>query len=172
MIDLQVHKDVLRPDFCMHIYQTVTSEFKSGQFIYKTNHAWGENIVKHSATVLIKRLDKSLAIGVCNELFNKGILDGGEYEVMSYIWMPGSYIPWHDDHVHEEALTLYLNPVWDDDWGGIFLYKTAVGIGGVIPEFNTAVRNKNNIFHTVTPVIHGAPPRCTIQIFKPKGNLK
>lgn len=46
------------------------------------------------------------------------------------MWHKLSFIPWHSDKDSYDAVrfaaTLYLNKEWDDNWGGLFLYKKTI----------------------------------------------
>jgi Rps23 Pro-64 3,4-dihydroxylase Tpa1-like proline 4-hydroxylase len=113
-----------------------------------------------------------MAAIILQQLHDRGIIEDKNtrnYHVMNYIWSRLSYIPWHNDNIHANAVTIYLNEHWDPDWGGIYLYYTTIEaniIRGYVPKFNTAVKNNNRIAHSTTMVSMDAEsPRVTIQLF-------
>ena len=100
---------------------------------------------------------------------------------MFYIWQPHSGISKHTDHGYDYAATIYLNPYWDIDWGGTFLYynneidwnnsKKEYMFDNdnwrlVNPECRTMVLNTDETLHMVTPISPLCPEmRYTIQIW-------
>lgn len=84
-----------------------------------------------------------------------------------YVWTPGSYINWHNDGDYKYGFTLYMNDNWNENNGGIFLYKDHkdnYNVNGYIPQSNSLVKVKNN-FHSVTSITPNSPLRLTIQGF-------
>jgi hypothetical protein len=82
-----------------------------------------------------------------------------------------SYIPWHRDNHVTAALTIYLNKIWDPNWGGYFLYKLNDEIRGIKPEFNLAILQEggmNGIPHCVTTTNIDADLRISLQLFLTK----
>jgi hypothetical protein len=86
---------------------------------------------------------------------------------MGYAGSRLSYTPWHNDPMHALAVTVFLNDVWDRDWGGVFLYEDGAGaVRGWAPRFNACVRNAGHIWHATSLVTLDAPsPRLTLQPF-------
>ena len=76
-----------------------------------------------------------------------------------------SYIPWHDDPHVKAALTIYLNDVWDKNWGGYLMYKENDEIKAIKPEKNLGVLQENKVEHCVTTTTIGAPIRTSLQFF-------
>lgn len=77
-----------------------------------------------------------------------------------------SYINWHvdkgKDGGYNGAYTLYLNDVWDPNWGGQLL----VGDSHFItPEKNMLVLLPPNVPHSVAMIHNGADPRKVLQGF-------
>jgi Rps23 Pro-64 3,4-dihydroxylase Tpa1-like proline 4-hydroxylase len=104
---------------------------------------------------------------ILDALITAGIVEHDRYAVMNYAWTRLSYIPWHNDGHRSEALTIYLNDVWEKDWGGLFLYEDDEGsLRGFVPSFNCGLKNRSNVKHSTTPVTLDAPePRFTVQLF-------
>ena len=86
-----------------------------------------------------------------------------------YVWNKMSGIPWHNDHNHHFAGTLYLNEKWNTDYGGVFLYREKrddVEFNAVAPAQNMLVLNDSKQDHMVTPISPLAPEdRITIQLW-------
>ena len=88
-------------------------------------------------------------------------------------WEKGCYIPWHNDQKYDFSATIYLNPEWEYDDGGQFVYTEGDDYYGVnhsyTPQFNTAVLLKGGHYHCVAPVNSSDKTRVTIQFFGYKG---
>ena len=85
---------------------------------------------------------------------------------MFYIWTKLSYIPWHNDHHVNGALTVYLNNYWDINWGGYFMYKNQNNeINAIKPETNLGVLQLEGVEHSVSTVNVNAENRITLQTF-------
>lgn len=79
-----------------------------------------------------------------------------------------SFIPWHDDHSHCHAVTIYLNKEWDKNWGGALLYAhrhNLDDIRAIYPKYNQAVVMKPPIHHSTMMTAKNAPMRLSLQIF-------
>lgn len=79
-----------------------------------------------------------------------------------------SYIPWHNDSHVTAALTIYLNKIWDINWGGYFLYNKNNEIKAIIPEFNLGVLQRGGVTgvsHCVTTTNMDADLRISLQLF-------
>jgi Rps23 Pro-64 3,4-dihydroxylase Tpa1-like proline 4-hydroxylase len=85
--------------------------------------------------------------------------------IQYYYWTPGSHIPWHNDGNYNGGITVYLNKAWDEDWGGIFLYKDGDMINGFYPKSNRCIMQCGGIPHSVAPTSKNSDVRLTIQIF-------
>ena len=92
--------------------------------------------------------------------------------IQFYIWDRLSGINWHDDGDADCGITIHLNEYWNENWGGIFLWRDKTDdnqIKGLIPKKNTMVINDNVEIHCVTPIgVLYNMPRMTIQIFVKK----
>ncbi len=117
---------------------------------YPTNN-WHPNIIQDSAPVLIYDIDDK-----DTELLNKELKQKIDFEgnakFLIYYWPTGSYIPWHDDGHYKKVGTLYCNGFWHRDWGGAFLYEDGDRILAEYPEHNKLVVQKDNTWHSTTPV--------------------
>jgi hypothetical protein len=165
---IKVYDSVLDPALSMKLFEAFITALQSGNCIYKTNYSWDEDIVGVSNPVLVTMVSDEIAKLVFDSLIQKGIIDTADNLVcLNYIWTHGSYIPIHTDSGHEFSMTIYLNPEWIVDWGGLFLYEDTDGTyRAIVPKFNTAVLNSEATPHTVTLVANNSPPRVTLQLFK------
>ena len=86
--------------------------------------------------------------------------------VQHYLWHPLSGINMHGDAGYTFGATIYLTPVWDINWGGLFVYETSNGLKATPPTFNSININTEQTPHMVTTVSPLAPyPRHTLQIW-------
>ena len=138
----------------------------STDMTFKTNHSWDQNVVNDSAVVLIHVLtqETELYIRITETIQNKLGIHNVKL-IQFYYWLQGSHIPWHDDSCHNGAITIYLNKNWNEDWGGIFLFKDENDITGLYPKPNMAVHLTSGIKHSVSPTTNNSDIRFTIQVF-------
>ena len=156
-------KDFLPEDLILQIKKYIYRE-RPQTF----NHSsWNQKIIKDSARVEIFRLSdtefKEQIINCYSNYFN--INTYTTTYVNYYKWLPGSFIPFHNDESSSLASTIYLNESWDKDYGGLFLYEEEQEIKGYVPKYNSAVINKNNVSHSTSIISPTAPKRETLQIF-------
>lgn len=167
---VEFFEDVFDPPFCTFLLKDAQAKLASGDEFARSNYQWSSNIVRASQPVLIRDYDPSLSAIILGQLTKRGVIDAGDFVVRNYAWSRLSYIPWHNDGMHEVAITVYLNDVWEQDWGGIFLYMDEMsGIRGYAPKFNTGLKNRGHILHSTSMVTpDAAGPRFTLQIFPKK----
>lgn len=83
-----------------------------------------------------------------------------------HVWMRGSGINTHADTNHEYGATLYLNPEWNFDWGGLFCWQEGNEVKTLLPKQNVLVLNDKHEKHYVTPISNTCDHmRITIQIW-------
>ena len=82
-------------------------------YLGRTNICWDDFIVGHSTPIIIIDMHdtEELSIKIKNSIKNK--IGREPSNIMFYIWTKLSYIPWHNDHHVNGALTVYLNNYWD-----------------------------------------------------------
>ena len=89
-----------------------------------------------------------------------------------HIWQPGSGINWHHDSLednHRIGFTVYLNPTWNVNWGGLFLWEKNHQTGWICPQYNMAVWLQSPLWHSVSLITRAAStPRLSLQIFLEK----
>ncbi len=85
--------------------------------------------------------------------------------IMVYLWPNLGYITWHNDGVYAAGLTIYLNKIWDKNWGGLFLYEENDEIKAIPPKRNLGVLQIGGVDHATTTINYGADYRITLQMF-------
>ena len=133
-----------------------------------TNHSgWDQDIVHDSARVDVFLLnDTPFKEQVINCYANYIDLKKHSVNYVSYYkWLPGSFIPFHNDYVYSLSSTIYLNQSWDKNYGGLFLYEKNKNLRGYVPKYNSAVINNKKVPHGTSIISPTAPIRETLQIF-------
>jgi hypothetical protein len=160
----------LEPQFAQLLLDEARSALREGKPIWRTNFGWAEGVRRASHPVLVRDYGSPLADLIRSQLAATGVIDlAHSWRVMGYCWTSLSYIPWHNDRDHAEAVTVYLNDRWEADWGGLFLWRDQQegAIRAYEPRCNTALRNSGAVLHATTPVMLDAPePRFTLQLFR------
>jgi hypothetical protein len=164
---IKVIRDFLDPADYQSAADLAYHSYFSHDTAMKTNATWPAAIVKDSAPVLVWTMDQT------TELYSRiraRLVDRFDIEptavinIMFYYWTRHSYIPWHNDAHVDMAVTIYLNPQWHLDFGGLFLWQDQTGIHAHMPEANMAIGQKD-VFHSTTPVNWDGGVRSTLQIF-------
>lgn len=162
--------DFITPDFLEEIRQQNEALLYTN--VWKTSLGWQQEIVAPTGSVLIRELTDDQKETVKSALMAHQIMDINamyEFEAQVYLWQRLSFIPWHNDKEEEDtiryAATLYMNEQWEDDWGGLFLYKDKTGIHAESPTYNKLVFNDQNFPHATSMIASNAPLRQTLQLF-------
>lgn len=170
--DIIIINNFLEKELIIDIKKHVRNN--ANNFNWRTNLGWDNSIIKSSAQVSMFSLNQEKKY--FNEIINKykKIINIKDLTIFItyYVWNNLSYIPFHNDGSYCMASTIYLNEVWSEDDGGLFLYKTNKDIKVIIPEFNKCIINKNNIVHGTTLTTKVAPYRETLQLFFSKNKTK
>ena len=166
MQGLDLFEAALDPQLVRLVLRTARGWYGDGAF-HRTSADWEKSIVRASQPVLIRDFGGPIGATIIAALHQRGILSDRAYGLMLYAWPSASYIAWHSDGRHRDAVTVYLNETWDRDWGGLFLYEDVErDIRAVVPRFCLGLRNSAKLFHATTPVTPDAPePRFTLQLF-------
>lgn len=146
------------------------AQYAGGLKRHRTNlTSWPSSVVGSSGTILVFDIEND------SELFAKlktALLPmvGQEFESKEWIftYAVGSYlsfIPWHGDDKHLRSMTIYLNEVWDKNWGGYFLYESEDGIRAELPTFNKGILFTPPLQHSTTMPTLNAPLRLSLQLF-------
>ena len=134
--------------------------------LQKSKEFWNYKIVQFSNDVSIYNLPTdSLEFDLIKKDIDKLNLEVNIQGIMYYYWQPGSYIPWHNDGIYSNSITIYLNNKWDYSEGGLFLYKDGNDIKTIIPSDNLGVIQTGGVEHSTTITNTESPIRKTIQIF-------
>jgi len=96
-------------------------------------------------------------------------------KVQILIYMPGSYMPWHNDGPYCFVSSTYLNyEAWDWNWGGALLVSQQLKENepqtfyAEFPEYNKMVTYKGkdgNLFHGTSRMSEDSIPRISLQVF-------
>jgi len=148
----------------------------SSSMCFATHRCWNPDIVKDSFPVYIHsispdsefydKLNDEFVQNLESIFSEQKIKTQMNPEFMLYYWTRFSYIPWHNDNrMYDGAITIYLNDVWEIDWGGYFLYQDNDEIRAVIPKKNLGVMQYGSVMHATTPVHYDGGMRFTVQAF-------
>jgi hypothetical protein len=140
--------------------------------VWRSNLGWQEEIVSPNGVVLIRQLSENQKKCLIDALKQHDLISSEskiELDAQAYMWHKQSFIPWHNDKDSYDdirfAATLYLNNDWDDNWGGLFLYKKDDQILAEAPKYNKLVFNDQNYEHATSMLTSNAPFRFTVQLF-------
>lgn len=166
-----------------HELNSVANNVISGQYHEPirtwTNHAWSDSIIGKGSSVFCMSVPDRLLPEIEKTLLLRGILNPEEDQLLTesksamlYVWMPGSYIPYHSDAKYSKAVTIYLNRDWEFNDGGFFVWRNPNQEDwiSVVPHFNLGIVNAFGLEHGTTPVTSDKL-RVTVQIFLIKKNL-
>lgn len=145
-----------------------------GQNVFEVNNMgrWGSGLASGSfAPVLVLKLDE-----YCEYFINKyktvdpAFADFNNVIAYMHVWLPGSQINFHHDASDETprlSSTIYINPSWNWNWGGMFLYDDPdQGQGWVFPHENHMIWFRPPVWHSTTMITQSAEyPRLSIQLF-------
>lgn len=146
-----------------------------GEEIFEEKHllgndkslGWGPGLNPSSSDIHIYPVDPSIDSEIhgmisekAKQHFNMKIQG-----ICYHWWLPGSHIHWHNDANRGGAATIYLNPEWDKEYNGFFIYELDGNFGIELPEFNKCVFQHGGVMHATTPVSLNAPIRKSLQIF-------
>jgi len=144
---------------------------------------WPESIqIGISGSCLVTKADENIKNQILEQIQSYFPKTSDDFSVMFYIWQPCSGMSKHLDSAYKFAATIYLNPYWNIEWGGNFLYYNKTNIDWntpeneymydhdnwklIVPEYRTMVINTDKMLHMVTPISSFVPElRYTIQIF-------
>ena len=112
-------------------------------------------------------LSDELKAEVAQELVAKGLFEKEpkDWKIFIHLFSRASFIPWHDDNTHAQSGTIYLNEVWEKDWGGYFAYADGDEIKCLIPSYNTGCFFTPPIMHSALLTAGNAPLRESVQFF-------
>jgi hypothetical protein len=142
-----------------------------------TNFGWPASIIQDSAPVLCFVTPDSLLDGIQSCLESHGIFDsnsdlplinGSERSIcLTYVWTYNSYIPRHKDGEFRKTVTIYCNPTWSYEKGGMFqwFHPETEQWESLVPSCGTLIFNDRDLIHATTPVKSQTEFRISLQIF-------
>lgn len=167
---MQVVENFIDVDFINNVLKENKELIYSN--IWRTNLGWQDEIVSPNGVVLIRSLSDDQKNVLIDSLKKHELIPldcNIELDAQAYMWHNLSFIPWHSDKDSDDevrfAATLYLNKDWDDNWGGLFLYKINNQIFAEAPRFNKLVFNDKNYEHATSMLTSTAPFRQSVQLF-------
>lgn len=152
--------------------------------LLKESIAYAENALKNNdnisirhdfdktGTVLMHRLsdDHILFDKLKQQISTSTVIDP---TMIGFNYMlAGSTLYWHKDkYPMLGSVTIYLNKIWQKDWGGSLMYTDKEDIPdkveALFPQLNVGViQTEGKTLHHVTPTSKDAPIRMTIQMFQ------
>jgi hypothetical protein len=161
----------------MNIQQNILSEqliaklkafTRDGKQPTQTNFfGYDKGVTGFSNAVFGFTLSEDLKSEVCQEFLAKGIFnkEPKDWKVFIHLMSRASFIPWHDDNTYAYSGTVYLNEVWDKNWGGYFAYEDGGEIKCLMPFYNTGCFFRPPIMHTALLTAGNAPLREILQFF-------
>lgn len=119
--------------------------------------------------VLITKLDQDIRAEVMSDV-SSYLPYSNDLTMNFHVGLAESGIAMHNDKGHRFGATIYLNKVWHEDFGGLFLWMEdsddPTNLRGYIPEYRSLVINQDNEYHMVTRVSPKLSEiRLSIQIF-------
>ena len=160
---VEVIDDVLPLDFIQELNTLPHTNVK-----HRTNLAsWKHQVVGNSGAMLLYDVENVLmgkAKNILSPLFGEEYRNN-KWEITYTLGSYFSFIPWHDDGLYPRSMTIYLNELWDKDWGGYFMYERGQEIIALKPKFNRCVLLHPPVQHTTTMPTMNAPLRKSLQIF-------
>ena len=169
------HDNFLDPYLIKQIDEHV--EASRTNTIWRTSQWWEPAVRRVTSPIAILTLPEEFHLAILQRLKKVKEIswkdDKPPLRSQYYLYPPGGYIAWHDDTKYAWASTIYLNPVWDPNWGGIHLHEDLKGLGirGEIPWFNRAIINSGGVPHAVSVLTPDAPFRRVISTFGPYAPL-
>jgi hypothetical protein len=170
---LKSFNNFLDPKLINEIEAYVDASIKAPEPRWKTSLWWGPKIQRATSPVPILLLPDNLTIPIHQTLKEKAGLtwkkSAPPQQSQYYLYPPGGYIGWHDDSKYEFASIIFLNTVWNINWGGLHLYEDLEGLGirGEVPTFNKCLINGGGVPHGVSALTPDAPWRRVIITFGP-----
>ena len=153
-------------DLYKEITEYIKSIIKDKSTLFNTSLAWQDSLKGNSGLIARYEFGKNDM-----EILRKIKIESQKKipyiisNVVLHLMPPLSYITWHDDSHVTAALTIYLNEIWDYDWGGYLMYKENNKIQAIKPEKNLGLLQITPVNHCVSTVNIGADYRISLQFF-------
>lgn len=156
----------------------IIEKYKSsvGKPVFEVNDMgrWQSNLHHGNfGPVYILPLDQELAPHLHSKMqSNNEFKDHVVSACFLHVWQQGSGINWHHDSIgenHRIGMTVYLNPSWNVNWGGLLLWEKDGQTGWFSPQYNYAVWIQSPLWHSVSIINRAAEyPRLSLQLFLEK----
>ena len=168
---MKIYEDVLPYKLLQKCIEELRSSLKSK--VWGISNLFWDDALKVGlvGNVSMKHLPDELSLEV-HEVVSKYFSKiGNDFMYQYYIWNKMAGISNHDDGRYAEGATLYLNEIWDPNWGGLFVWKDKnekkeYKLNAICPKQNMLIINDEQEMHLVTPVAPTIPHiRVTIQIW-------
>lgn len=165
MNDITVVRDILPPNFITALKNIVHSNVY--QYKWATNLGWESELIKKSAQVAMFDLNGTAFEAEIIQVYKKHFdISKYNFNINYNLWHNGSYIAFHNDAHVVYGSTIYLNKIWDKNYGGLYLYyQDKDTLKAIVPEYNLGIINTNQLHHGVSIISNDAPIRETIQLF-------
>lgn len=161
---MQLHKGVLSEETLRKLFMLSRDRKQPA----RTNFFnYQPEITGFSNAVFAFDMDEDLKNIIADELVAKQIFSSRPkiWECFKHVFSRYSYIPWHDDSRYCFTGTVYLNPQWDRDMGGMFVHEDGNELKAILPQYNTGIFFVPPLQHTTTITAINAPMRESLQIF-------
>lgn len=161
---MRVVKDFLHPKTLQRLrrYSRETREMRC------SITSWPKGVVGILGPVMQFDLDGELADAIKGEVIDTHHLEpyhDHTWSISVHLMSRLSYIPWHNDQQKVVNITVYLNPEWDADNQGYFIYDDEGVLKAIVPQCNLGLIYETPLMHTVSLVNACAPMRESLQIF-------
>ena len=172
MNDITVVQDILPPNFITALKNIVHSN--APQYKWATNLGWESELIKKSAQVAIFNLNGTTFEPEIIQVYKKYFdISKYNFNINYNLWHNGSYIAFHNDAHVVYSSTIYLNKIWDKNYGGLYLYYADKDtLKAIVPKYNLGIINTQQLHHGTSIISNDAPIRETIQLFISDKNRK
>jgi hypothetical protein len=144
-------------------------DFKLGWVNGKSKHDWALGVDGGKVDIITFPLNQVIDEEVYTIIKNKVETEFQlkVHNIGFHYCRSGSHMGWHNESgEYTGAVTIYLNKIWNRNWGGYFLYEEEdKTLKLQIPQYNKAIFQFAKTFHATTPVYEGFPIRKSIQVF-------
>ena len=170
---MKIHENVLSRDLLNECIKELA--------MLENSHVWGiSNIIWPPylqeglvGNVSMRSLSETTSLELYKALEKYFSKMDSDYEVsyLYYVWNKLAGIASHNDSHVSVGATLYLNKLWESNWGGLFVWKDKnekkeYKFNAICPQQNMLIINDEHEMHLVTPTASTIPyPRITIQIW-------
>jgi hypothetical protein len=164
---MQIYHNVLSQELIQDCWKEV--EYLSKQKVWSSSSTtWGEGTMQGvTGSTLITKVPTTTENKII-ECISKYYPNDTEYIIQYFVWQNYSGIAFHSDGNYRSGATIYLNEEWDENFGGLFIWKEDGNeiMKAIAPKRNMMVLNNQREFHSVTPISPLCKEfRCTIQIW-------